>query len=384
MLLEFINSHENWQKILSTHPYNIKIKQNDKYFLLKYDNILSPFGDPIVNESRGCIIYFDNLKNEWVYVCRPFVRFFNYGDDSAATIDWDSAKVYDKIDGTLIKVWFHDNHWHISTSSMIDAADATCGDLNFKDLFFKALPSDIKNIDDFMLLTNPDNVKNRTYLFELVSPFNRLVVSYDNTELYYLGEIENETGEEYYHPEEWKEYIHKLNIYNNINQLNKAITAANSINADDGEGFVVVDKYYNRIKIKGEDYLKSFHIRNNGLVTKARVVESLKNNTFDELLAYNNDKKDYILKVKENIEFYGNKLNYVLFLVKTSGSLSLPKKKFALWLLEQKDVKPFVMSYLFYVKNNYDKKLKYEDGFNWLINYCPTKKLIEVLDYIEQ
>ena len=378
MLLEFINIHENWKELLSRSPYFIKIKQDGDYFLLKYDQLNSPHGDPLVNECRGCIVYFDEEVNEWIYVCRPFTRFYNYGEECAAKIDWKSARVLEKVDGSLIKVWHH-NGWHVSTSGMIDAEKSECGDFNYLELFLRAAllsreswdknyANKISDDDLAWYHLNPQT----TYLFELVSPLNKLVVPYESTELYYLGEINNMTGQEIYRPDgrfHSKEVKHFSDIYN----LKDAIYAANNITADDGEGFVVVDKYFNRIKIKGEDYLRHFYYRNNGVITARRIITAMQEGWLDDLWSYNKDARQMILSVLTKVTLVGSMFDAVFNTIQKG--IYQDQKDYAAM------VKMFPRQYhgyLFYARktNNIMK------GSDWLLKTKNPSQIIDIINSI--
>jgi hypothetical protein len=52
------------------------------------------------------------------------------------------------------------------------------------------------------------------------------------------------------------------------------------------EGYVVVDANYNRVKIKSRAYVVAHHLRNNGVVTKSRILDMIRTNEKDEFLAY--------------------------------------------------------------------------------------------------
>jgi len=87
---------------LEGEPYNLNIKRHPKYTNLVsfcYDTIESPRADPIIMESRGLIL---NEDDNWNIVAFPFTRFFNEGEFYAAPIDWSTASVQEKVDGTLI------------------------------------------------------------------------------------------------------------------------------------------------------------------------------------------------------------------------------------------------------------------------------------------
>ena len=98
---EFIKENVNWRELLSSSPYFIKISDDNMFgrnlVLLKYDQLNSDLGNDIVQECRGLILDSDTFD----IVSYPFNKFFNYGESHAATIDWASAYVTQKLDGCV-------------------------------------------------------------------------------------------------------------------------------------------------------------------------------------------------------------------------------------------------------------------------------------------
>ena len=80
-LLRFINANKRWQEILSASPYNLIIKQDGEYILIKYNQIFSDLSNEIVQEARGIII--KKVNNKYIPVCAPFTKFFCFGDPNA-------------------------------------------------------------------------------------------------------------------------------------------------------------------------------------------------------------------------------------------------------------------------------------------------------------
>ena len=54
-VLKLMNSNPNWRDVLSADPYNITIKEDGEFVLLKYSQIDSDFNLQIVRECRGAI-----------------------------------------------------------------------------------------------------------------------------------------------------------------------------------------------------------------------------------------------------------------------------------------------------------------------------------------
>lgn len=284
-VLNFINNNkENWKELLSKIPYYITIKEDGPYYLLKYNQLDSDNSYEIVRECRGCIIRYDISKDEYICVCHPFDRFFNYGDPYAAEIDWRTAKVREKIDGSLIKFWC-DTYglWHMSTNGSIDAFKATVSSsvegFTFGNIVERALGCDwlsfCRELD-----------KNYTYMFELVSPDTQVTVYYEHDGLYYLGQRHRGSAEESYEYQEvWKNFgICEPKVFN-LTSLDGCIAAVGEMSKDE-EGVVVSDANFNRIKIKSPEYLIAAHAANNGKLGLRTAIRLIREDKVDDFLAY--------------------------------------------------------------------------------------------------
>lgn len=249
---KFISENEDWKEILSNEPYNLKISFDGEYVLMKYDMRTADFSSPIVREARGIIF----KVGEWEYpVCHPFNKFFNYGETFSDDVDWNSAVVSEKIDGSLMKLWF-DDKWHLSTNGSIDAYKTTFNDRDntFGELFETAL---LYNGITLTELTRDLNT-NYTYMFELVSPINRIVIPYETTDIYYLGRREKYTDKEYPFFSEDPNIVFGKNIKTPKVYRMNTLSQVLSVSADlpwDEEGYVVCDKLCNRVKIKSPKYV---------------------------------------------------------------------------------------------------------------------------------
>lgn len=264
---KFISENKDWKEILSNEPYNLKISCDGEYVLLKYDMRTADFSSPIVREARGIIF----KLGEWEYpVCHPFNKFFNYGETFSDDVDWNSAVVSEKIDGSLMKLWFDENKWHLSTNGSIDAYQTTFNDsgTTFGELFETAL---LYNGITLTELTR-DLDTNYTYMFELVSPLSRIVIPYETTDIYYLGCRNKCTDQEYpFFSKDinvgFTKNIKTPKVYK-MNSLSQVLTASADLPWDE-EGYVVCDKLCNRVKIKSPKYvLAHYHLTNRAVSLK--------------------------------------------------------------------------------------------------------------------
>ena len=294
-VLELMNREDNWEEILQGEPYFINIKKKDDYVLLKYNQIFSDFSNEIVRECRGAI-FRKNVDGRWICVSRGFDKFGNFGESYAPKIDWESAIVMEKVDGSLIRCFWDNGKWHIATNGQIDAFEISINDegLTFGDLVFEALGGQ----EQFSKLTYLLD-RNFTYMFELVSPITQVVIPYPNTELYYLGARDMITMRE----DRLKDNsimakfgIKQPKYYATIHDIDECIRNADEMGKDN-EGFVVVDDCYNRIKVKSPEYLHAAKLNNNNKITIKRVVEMMREEQLDDFIAYCPQHKEMVNKV---------------------------------------------------------------------------------------
>ena len=276
-LLDLMNEYPtSWESILEEKK--VKVKREGNLAIFNYD-ILADFTDDIVRESRGIIIDMDAKK----VVCYPFIKFCNYGEAGADDIDWKTARVEEKVDGSIIKVWYYGGEWHVSTNGVIDARNADIS-ISTKEFhtFYDVFAAAASNVGlDYNKLD-----KNKTYIFELVSPANRIVVNYNGAiTLYHIGTRDMITGLE----EEADIGVPKPKTYP-IHTLQDCLTAAAALNEGHediiAEGFVVKDANYHRIKIKDPKYVAVHRILPNGYIDDIKILELVKFGDLDELLTY--------------------------------------------------------------------------------------------------
>ncbi len=246
VLCRYISEHRDWEESLH-ETYGLKIKKKGPYAIFNY-NFDSNFSDPVVQEARGIILDTEKLE----VVCWPFRKFGNYHESYADKIDWNTACVQEKVDGSIIKLWFseREGRWIFSTNSMIDAADASIDDSREDLIFLDA----IRGADNYSDIHTEELDTDKTYIFELVGPKTQVVVHYDRPLLYHTGTRNRITGQE---TDEDIGIIRPARYP--LQSLEECVEAAKKLNSGtegvEYEGFVVVDAGWHRVKIKSPDYL---------------------------------------------------------------------------------------------------------------------------------
>ena len=292
-VLKLINSNRNWREILSQEPYNIIIKDKGRYTLLKYDQLNSDMSNHIVQECRGLIIKPDVFQltsnppiQQYKIASMRFTKFFNYGQEEAAKLEFP-CEASEKIDGSLIGVWYDkDTGWHVSTSGNIDAEDApnVGGFHNYRELFDMAWGDLSFDVLD----------KNCTYMFELVSPYTKIIVPYNEVKLYLLAIRNNITLEEFQRESlpliayllfDGKITTPKTFICNNIKEVQDAVDNLTE-DSENFEGFVLCDKHFNRIKLKSATYANLFFIKGDGIFTDKKILKLILDEQDDDILGH--------------------------------------------------------------------------------------------------
>ena len=290
-LLDFIKSNPNWETLITEKPYCVAVKHDGPYVMLSYNQCESDFYNPVVRECRGIILTYPQC----VPVCMPFYKFGNWGEGYADVLDWTSARTLEKIDGSLIKVWYHNGDWKVSTNGTIDARKAEIQNdvspyKNFYELFMQATINCNLNFDDLD--------KDYTYMFELVSPYNRVVIPYAEVSIYHIGTRSNSTFEEV----DVDIGVKKPKQYN-LTTLEECVNSAKALPYND-EGYVVVDKHWHRNKIKSPAWVAVHHLNNNGAVTKSRIVELIRLNEDQEFLSYYSEYSKHFEEARDKINAY--------------------------------------------------------------------------------
>lgn len=318
---KFMQEHNNWAELLAAEPYNLKISYDGNLVMFKYNQLTADFHLPIVCEARGII-----FENKYPYrrVCHAFDKFFNSHEELAATIDWNHAFVTEKVDGSLMKVFWYNDEWHLATNGTINAFNAELGDgkdfASYGDLWEFAWPAWRGEFE-----CHAD--ENCTYYFELVSPHNRMTIYYPETKIYFLGwrdmVTDNEISFTYSY---FDEYCATPKVYS-LTSLADVEAAAETLEGQ--EGFVVCDAEFNRVKVKSPQYLMMSYMHNNGIMTTRRYLEMILAHEESEFLSYYPEYAGGVAAIKQKMSDVNKAcLLAYLFVAKLPGDWhTLPRKE---------------------------------------------------------
>lgn len=268
----------------------------DGRVLFKYRQIDADFRKKAVNEARGIIL---DQYNNWEVISYPYDKFFNIGEPLYKELDWDSVKIYDKADGTLVTAYFYNGEWKFQTSRLMDANYGYTYDTTFYDLCVMSINDMYGDFDKFMSTLD----KNLCYMFELCTPENVVVTPHDKYRLLLHGARDLRTLKEISIDDEMFSEFIKCKFYNisTIEQMKDLITDMDWTK----EGFICVDKNFNRGKLKNPKYV-TMHYSSTG-VSKYSVLDIIRANELDEYFVYFKSKQEHYTKMQVNyFEFIKN------------------------------------------------------------------------------
>jgi len=251
---------------IATRPYKAS---------LNYDQLESREDDQLVRECRGLVLATrdgsplptEGVVGETIVLARPFDRFFNHGQGHAARLDLahPETRVFEKLDGTLCIVYFddHADEWCVATRAVSDADRpingmelSGDGAWTFRTLFEQALLDG----HGFAFAELADTLSHEcTYLYELCTPWNMIVVKHDTPRVHWLA-MRDRDGNEYcptHHP---THPIPHAPVYP-VGTLSELLAFIESRGPRESEGCVVRMDGFRRVKVKSAAYVAATRLK---------------------------------------------------------------------------------------------------------------------------
>jgi len=258
--------------------FAIKVRHYDDRFTLNYNQIDSPKTHPITMECRGLILNYD-----FEVVSRSFDRFFNWDEapEQSEAFSFKGAVLLEKCDGSLIKLYHYEGQWTFSTRGTAFAEAETALGTSFNDLVMETI--EVDDLQDACKDLDTDI----TFIFEIISPKNRIVTPYKKSELVLLGSRYNTNGF----------YVHArqpIYIFANTRPAKEFKISTEEgllefVNDRGGlqEGVVAYDPLSGvRKKLKAEAYIAVHRLRGEGILTPRRIIDLVVTGETDEYLSY--------------------------------------------------------------------------------------------------
>lgn len=269
---------------------------------LNYDQIKSPKTHDIVRECRGLILN----SNDYSIVARSFDRFYNDGDakNVVGEFAFHNAVASEKVDGSLF-LFFYDNitkSW-VPTSRKTTTARNTSVLYNDMKIPLLKIVAEYLNIEHEFIYEDREKLcinnykqfikklnevlnhldKNRTYICELVSKYNKVVTEYNDSVLFFLASNDENNNISYENNTGIFKSIktQKVNSYNDVKFFINELRNSNKLI----EGTVLHNEKGQRVKIKTNTYVAA-HLANGDNPSKRDIIRIVASNEEDEYLLY--------------------------------------------------------------------------------------------------
>lgn len=374
-IVKFIKEHSNWEDLLKQPPYSLTITRDvwngHNLIMFKYNMIDSLFSEKICCEARGIVLDEDTLE----VVSYGFDKFFNSHEQFAAEIDANSMISTVKIDGSIIKIVRIDNSFLISSNGTINAFNAPVADQigcpfkSFGEIVNQVIVDKFTDTSRFVDVLK----EGYTYIFELVSPWTRVCTPFDHNDMYLIGCRCNDPSQGYHEiffsDCSLAEYFKTPDILK-FNTIEKCLEYAQTLDWTN-EGYVVMDKNFNRVKVKNAAWLAVHHLAENHTMSYERAVEICRANEIDEVVGYFPEFKDALLDCKEKYNKLIDDLEFAW--ARYDDSLFETRKDKAIWIQKNFRIPGVGFSLL-------DNKVS--SVREW-ITTIPAKNLVKQLGYKE-
>lgn len=355
--------------MINSHELNGKI-------MLKYHQQADK-SPSIVRECRGLIL----SKKDLEVVSIPFAKFGNYLESYADNdIDFSQAKVIEKLDGSCLCLYFDqvNKKWAVHTLGQVEAEQTMSNwseteeyGFTWADLFWRVFDS----YADRKLVNELD--KSFTYIFELCTPYNRVVVPHSTSKLYFLGMRSKKTL-----LEAWPSYcptlyevFDKPKVYDFTDA--KTIRQVCRELPKDDEGFVVIQDMgtgvFKKVKIKSEAYVQEHYSAT--IVTIKSLCNVVFANEQEEYLSIFPEYSKMVKTVEEEIERVGKEIEelYVLYKDKEAAEIFDAIKD------TKRGYQRYLNSFIFPLKNG-----KVRNGREALLDHNTVEKRKHIVDLFLQ
>jgi hypothetical protein len=357
----------------TVNDFKLKVRDYDNKVLLKYDQLVSPtlMSAPEMQDCRGVVLE----KGTWKVMSLAFRKFFNHGESNASRIDWSSAQVLEKLDGTMIQVYWDWNAktWFAATTGTANGE----GEVNNKEkttfnmLFWDTLKNKYG--------VTPERFSaGYIYVFELTTPYNIVVKPHaeSSTTMVTMRIVETLEEVAFSAVEDTAKRlgIPSVKVFDlNTTNVGGLIKTFETMPWSE-EGYVVCDHTFSRVKIKNPAYVAVHHLK--GKTAEHNIMTIVKANEIEEFMTTFPERKDELLRLKANYDELVAKLNVTWETLKTKKPKNIDKKEQKRYAMEvfsvceSEDLKGFTGLYFMlaqYKVNsveefmvNYDDKILYK------------------------
>lgn len=369
LVKEYLKSH-TFQQLEDDHGVCARLSSDGTKVSLNYDQLLVKDGDRLAEQCRGMVI----RPTEWPRIAStgegwkdqtvgdvsvlgwPMDRFYNLGDTNGADVDWSDPRlrVNEKLDGTMMVLYWDPLHikWCAATRSVPDADlpihkdHMEIGDMTFADLFWKAnyetwlaaIHPIVQSFENFRTDCEASYDRRLTYVFELTSQWNRVVVKYDVPRVTLLAIRNTDTGRELDPLTNGQAYMPVPQSWS-LRDPDALVAFLDGADPAKLEGAVVIDGRFRRTKVKNKAWVLSSKAKDLVTVSRRSALEAIIMERIDDVIPLlEKDVADELLRMKDALVGYCRSIDdrFARFRDSAAGS----RKEFAGYVVSSGDWTP--------------------------------------------
>lgn len=382
---EFLLTH-SFAELRETYGVNARPSADGSKWSLNYDQVAAKPGCPVADQCRGLVIRPtttidspESIVGDTVIVARPADRFFNADDPVAAKIDWSTARVQEKLDGTCCILYYDyvKREWCIATRA-VSEADVLFGDpLNsplsnntFAELFKYSVEQTLKEVygktapfDVWAMMLDPDV----TYVYELTTPINRVVVKYNDYRVTLWSARITATGEDVINNVGYAQYLQIPEEWP-LKSLADITAFVNCSDPAKIEGAVVIDDNNNRVKVKSKAWILASQLKDMVTLSKRGALRSVIDGSITNVLPLlDTEVAEYITQLQSGFHNLCKEIDAdyrtLKYATDDRKQFALAVQNSGLWAT------PFYVLY----------SGKHPNTLDWLQKLCETDKLTDTM-----
>jgi len=301
LVVDYLKDH-SLQQLEDDHGVCARFSNDRTKASLNYDQILIRNGDRLAEQCRGMVVRVlaaspaDDERmvrpvGHVAVVAWPMDRFYNHGDVAAAPVDWGCPRlrVDEKLDGTMIVLYHDADRWHVATRGVpeadlpIHAGHLEVGDMTFSELFWWALRCTLVGqvcahagdhrdwcIDALGAHLRTDI----TYVLELTSHVNQVVVRYESPGVTLLAARRTSTGEELHLDEIELPGVPRPRTWPLADAASVTAFVNNALPSE-LEGAVVIDGSFRRLKVKSKAWVMASRAKDSVTSSARNALEAI-------------------------------------------------------------------------------------------------------------
>ena len=289
--------------LMAQKPYLTNVNWKNELIVLNSNRKSADFKNyPALLQSNGIILRIPDVYTDApTVVAYSFntIQDYNESMNEEFNTNWNDYIVEPITDGAIIRVWWYQDQWNVSTIKCIDAHDANwSNNRSFYDLFNEA--SRISELDYTRLN------KNYCYTFVLRHPVNHMIIEYDAPSLVHLCTVDMQCPNfNYVNDDVGIPQVPSVEFetFETFQETLKTPIEPQVLTIESNLGYILTHKTTkNKFKFETPSYTRARELKGNVPNIKYRIIDLIKEGSVEEFLSYFPQYQDDVKFVQKRLD----------------------------------------------------------------------------------